>query len=122
MPKRAVIEISTFDAEAFFRIKLCRQGWRILKHRGLALNDETVLTMGKRSRQPKVYRREAVSLPWVGFAAFSRRKARIRRMAWLLEFAPDISRHAEEFQQILLLPGRKLDEAPQHRQLAGVLH
>lgn len=121
VPKRAVAQISPTEAEACFRIKLRRQGWRVLLHRSLVLNDEPMLTTGKR-RDARVAYKEAGGLPRMRPSAMGSRDFRLRRMAGLLGTAADIRRHAKEFQQVLLLSGREQDKPPQHRYLSRVFH
>ena len=121
VPKRAVAQISPTEAGACFRIKLRRQGWRILLHRSLVLNDEPMLTTSKR-KDARVAYKEACGLPRMRPSAMGSRDFRLRRMAGLLGTAADIRRHAKEFQQVLLLSGREQDKPAQHRYLSRVFH
>jgi hypothetical protein len=121
VPKRAEAQISPCEAEAFFRIKLSRRGWRVALHRGLALNGEKMLTTGK-LRDARTAYKEASGLPRLGSPAMPGRDFRLRRMAGLLGTSFDIRRHAQEFQQVLLLPRREQDKPAQHRNLPRVFH
>ena len=84
--------------------------------------DGKVLTTGKRLTQAKVYPWEARSLPGRHFSILGGHFLRMRRLAWLLQVSPDISRHFEEFKQVILLAGGHEKEPAQQSDRPHVLH
>lgn len=67
------------------------------RHRHLQQEEAGALTTGKHGLQD--------SLPMSGsLLASLERHLRLRRMALLIEFAPDLDAHRKEFEEVLLLP------------------
>lgn len=81
------------------------------KQENLPCANGGTLTGGKRSGQVESIPEESTTLTGLQMD----RTLRLRWMAFLLEFSNDIRSHAEEFEQVLLLPPGHSIEAPDQK-------